>query len=81
MSHRRRRRKVTSCGKTRYRDQRLAIACLHEIVAARRMYPDQGSGPYPVRAYWCQQCHGWHLTKLDKSEFLQTREGRNDARR
>ena len=44
---------MSSCGKRRHPDQAAAIA------AAIRL----SRGRYPLRAYECPGCGGWHLSK------------------
>jgi hypothetical protein len=62
---RRGRRRVYSqaCrGKIRYRDRAEAIEVLHAVEAGQRQGRQRGE-TVPQRAYYCDGCHGWHLTK------------------
>lgn len=49
----------TDCGKVRYRDQQEAKMALSSIRSAANR-----KAVYPVRAYECPECKGWHLTHL-----------------
>lgn len=56
------RKGARSCatGKRRYRDKREADHVLHGAAS----YPKRGV--IPRRAYYCDRCHGWHLTSKDE---------------
>lgn len=45
------------CKKVRYKDHEQATFAIHTI--QQRSIKEQ----VPVRAYECDLCHGWHLTK------------------
>jgi hypothetical protein len=49
---------MTNCHKTRYRDRVAAL-----LVLATIQHQDKTSRPkQEARAYFCPDCHGWHLT-------------------
>lgn len=49
-------RKQRACGKRRFRDQAQAQSALRLIGSSARDVA-------PTRAYPCDRCKGWHLTK------------------
>jgi hypothetical protein len=53
----RKRRVKRACGKRRFRDKGEAIKSLHRIRTGGTLAPK-----IPCRVYYCEWCHGYHLT-------------------
>ena len=51
-------KRVTSCGKTRFRDAQTAKLALAKI-------RNVATGSHPVRWYRCERCKGFHLTSQE----------------
>ena len=49
-------KKKTRCKKTRYRDKKLALSVVRHF--AKTSVREKT----PVRAYYCTDCNGWHIT-------------------
>jgi len=45
----------TCRGKRRYRDEKSAQLIVREAASSRNRY-------VPIRAYYCRDCNGWHLS-------------------
>ena len=53
-----------SCGKLRYPDKKAAVSQINRLKKARGRH----GRPEWLRAYYCEDCNGWHITKgIDKS--------------
>lgn len=50
------------CGKRCYPDKRAAVTMASVRMRSRRCPPAQ------LRAYYCDYCHGWHLTKKEYTQ-------------
>lgn len=57
------RRRSYSCQKVRYPDDLSAKAALRTL---RRAKEENPTYRYPVRAYRCPDCKGWHLSSIER---------------
>lgn len=49
----------STCTKVRYKDHEQAVGAIKRI----KNMPNDGDKP--IRAYQCDICHGWHITKRE----------------
>lgn len=56
-----------ACGKVGYASHDIAIQALYlmqsKCIAANK--------PVPVRTYYCNKCHRWHITSQPKEDFVE----------
>ena len=58
-----------SCKKYIYRSHDVALGA-----AMKRLKPSQPNTPKMLRPYWCNECKGWHLTKMEFAKPTPTSE-------
>lgn len=56
------------CDKAVYPDKKAAVSAMNVILRDHRR-----NRPRHLRAYWCDGCRGWHLTKQDNDALDFTR--------
>lgn len=59
---------MSPCSKNVYVSKADASAAMKKALKRRK------NNPRKLRSYYCEQCRGWHLTKMQEADFKRSHE-------